>query len=177
MRGESIAYILRRRQEEAGTEPFSPHDLRKSFVTNLLDGRKVPLYGDGLNVRDWLHVDDHCRAIALVLADGRPGEVYNIGGGTELTNRELTERLLGACGADWSAVELVDDRKGHDRRYSVDSTKITAELGYVPQVPFASGLASTVQWYRDNRAWWEPLKVRASLMGPPPRPSTDDAPH
>jgi dTDP-glucose 4,6-dehydratase len=146
---------------------YGPHQFPEKviplFVTNLMDGKKVPLYGDGLNVRDWLHVDDHCRGISLVLEKGRGGEVYNIGGGTELTNRELTERLLAAMGADWSSVEQVQDRKGHDRRYSVDISKIRAELGYEPQVPFEQGLADTVQWYRDNRAWWEPLKERAAL--------------
>jgi dTDP-glucose 4,6-dehydratase len=123
----------------------------------------VPLYGDGLNIRDWLHVDDHCRGIQLVLEGGRAGEVYNIGGGTELTNKELTERLLDATGTDWSRVVPVTDRKGHDRRYSVDISKISAELGYTPQVPFEQGLADTVQWYRDHRGWWEPLKQRAAL--------------
>ncbi|WP_199439472.1 dTDP-glucose 4,6-dehydratase [Umezawaea beigongshangensis] len=142
-----------------------PEKVFPLFITNLLDGKKVPLYGDGLNVRDWLHVDDHCRGIQLVVEGGRPGEVYNIGGGTELTNRELTERLLEAVGADWSSVEPVADRKGHDRRYSVDITKIGAELGYAPRVSFEDGLASTVAWYRDNRAWWEPLKQRAALAG------------
>ena len=142
-----------------------PEKVIPLFVTNLLDGHRVPLYGDGLNVRDWLHVDDHCRGIRLVLDDGRPGEVYNIGGGTELTNRELTERLLDACGAGWDQVEAVEDRKGHDRRYSVDITKISDELGYAPRVPFASGLAETVSWYREHREWWEPLKARAALLG------------
>ncbi|MGN6331852.1 MAG: dTDP-glucose 4,6-dehydratase [Motilibacteraceae bacterium] len=140
-----------------------PEKVVPLFVTNLLDGQDVPLYGDGLNVRDWLHVEDHCRGIALVAEKGRPGEVYNIGGGTELTNRELTEKLLAACGADWSRVRPVQDRKGHDRRYSVDIGKISAELGYAPQVPFEQGLAETVQWYRDRRDWWEPLKERAAL--------------
>ncbi len=115
------------------------------------------------NVRDWLHVDDHCRGIALVATGGRGGEVYNIGGGTELTNLELTERLIAALGADWSQVVRVADRKGHDRRYSVDISKIADELGYAPQVPFASGLADTVTWYAENRAWWEPLKTVAAL--------------
>jgi dTDP-glucose 4,6-dehydratase len=140
-----------------------PEKVIPLFVTNLIDGRKVPLYGDGLNVRDWLHVADHCRGIQLVAEAGRPGEIYNIGGGTELTNRELTERLLAATGRDWSFVEPVADRKGHDRRYSVDISKISSELGYAPQVDFAVGLADTVEWYRENRAWWEPLKERAGL--------------
>ncbi len=125
----------------------------------------MPLYGDGQNVRDWLHVDDHCRGIQLVLQGGRSGEVYNIGGGTELTNKELTERLLTATGREWDAVVPVEDRKGHDRRYSVDIRKIREELGYEPRVRFDEGLAATVAWYRDNRSWWEPLKQRASLGG------------
>jgi dTDP-glucose 4,6-dehydratase len=140
-----------------------PEKVIPLFVTNLLDGKHVPLYGDGANVRDWLHVDDHCRGIAAVLAGGRPGEIYNIGGGTELSNRELTELLLEATGRDWSFVDKVADRKGHDRRYSVDIGKIQKELGYTPQVAFAEGLADVVQWYRDNRWWWEPLKERAAL--------------
>ncbi|MFR9805601.1 dTDP-glucose 4,6-dehydratase [Pseudonocardia sp. RS010] len=145
--------------------PFQfPEKVVPLFVTNLLDGGTVPLYGDGLNVRDWLHVDDHCRGVALVAASGRAGEVYNIGGGTELTNRELTARLLEAVGADWSRVEPVPDRKGHDRRYSVDWSKIRSELGYEPRVPFEVGLAETVAWYRERRDWWEPLKA-ASLRG------------
>ncbi|MDX3190504.1 dTDP-glucose 4,6-dehydratase [Streptomyces sp. MN03-5084-2B] len=140
-----------------------PEKVIPLFVTNLLDGRKVPLYGDGLNVRDWLHVDDHCHGIQLVADGGRPGEIYNIGGGTELTNRALTEKLLAAVGAGWDSVEPVEDRKGHDRRYSVDITKIGEELGYAPRVSFEDGLAETVAWYRDNRAWWEPLAERAAL--------------
>ncbi len=136
-----------------------PEKVIPLFVTNLLDGGTVPLYGDGGNVRDWLHVDDHCRALCLVLAGGRTGEVYNIGGGTELSNRELTERLLSACGADWGSVRQVEDRLGHDRRYSVDDGKLRRELGYEPQVPLEQGLADTVGWYRDNRSWWEPLKA------------------
>jgi dTDP-glucose 4,6-dehydratase len=140
-----------------------PEKVIPLFVTNLLDGRKVPLYGDGLNVRDWLHIDDHVQGIELVRTTGRAGEIYNIGGGTELTNRELTELLLAACGADWDSVDFVEDRKGHDRRYSVDCTKIRTELGYRPAKTFAEGLAETVAWYRDNRAWWEPLKARVAL--------------
>jgi dTDP-glucose 4,6-dehydratase len=127
------------------------------FVTNLVDGRDVPLYGEGANVRDWLHVDDHCRAIHLVLSDGGAGETYNIGGGAELSNSELTARLLEATGAGWDRVERVADRLGHDRRYSVDWGKISRELGYEPRVAFADGLAATIEWYRVNRAWWQPL--------------------
>ncbi|MEU4120544.1 dTDP-glucose 4,6-dehydratase [Kitasatospora sp. NPDC028055] len=135
-----------------------PEKVVPLFVTNLLEGLPVPLYGDGGNVRDWLHVDDHCRAVQLVLEGGRPGEVYNIGGGTELSNRDLTVRLLKELGADWSAVRQVADRPGHDRRYSVDWTKIRTELGYRPRIGLESGLSDTVRWYRDNRSWWEPLK-------------------
>jgi dTDP-glucose 4,6-dehydratase len=140
-----------------------PEKVIPLFVTNLLDGGTVPLYGDGGNVRDWLHVDDHCRGIQLVLERGRPGEIYNIGGGTELTNKELTGLLLDAVGAGWDRVVPVEDRKGHDRRYSVDITKISTELGYLPRVPFEQGLADTVAWYRERRDWWEPLKARAAL--------------
>jgi len=145
-----------------GTHHF-PEKVIPLFVTNLLDGEKVPLYGDGSNIRDWLHVDDHCRGIALVLSAGRAGEIYNIGGGTELSNLELTNLLLTSTGRDGSYVERVADRKGHDRRYSVSINKIRSELGYSPQVPFDQGLADVVQWYRDNRWWWEPLKERAHL--------------
>jgi dTDP-glucose 4,6-dehydratase len=141
---------------------YGPHQFPEKviplFVTNLIDGKKVPLYGDGMNVRDWLHVDDHCRGIQLVAEKGRDGEIYNIGGGTELTNRELTHRLIDAVGADASMIVSVPDRKGHDRRYCVDWSKIADELGYAPRVPFDEGLAATVRWYADNRSWWEPLK-------------------
>lgn len=140
-----------------------PEKVIPLFATNLIDGKHVPLYGTGENIRDWLHVDDHCRGIALVLEGGKAGEIYNIGGGTELSNRELTQLLLDATGRDWSFVDKVEDRKGHDLRYSVDIGKISTELGYSPQVPFETGLAEVVQWYRDNRSWWEPLKERAVL--------------
>ncbi|KAA2260922.1 dTDP-glucose 4,6-dehydratase [Solihabitans fulvus] len=163
-RTHGLPVCITRCSNNYGTYQF-PEKVIPLFVTNLLDGKKVPLYGDGLNVRDWLHVDDHCRGIQLVAEGGAAGEIYNIGGGTELTNRELTERLLDAVGADWSSVEPVTDRKGHDRRYSVDITKISTELGYAPQVSFADGLADTVRWYRENRQWWEPLRQRAALAG------------
>lgn len=140
-----------------------PEKLIPLFITRLMRGRTVPLYGDGLNVRDWLHIDDHVQGIELVRAKGRPGEVYNIGGGTELTNQELTSLLLEACGAGWESVEYVTDRKGHDFRYSVDCSKITRELGYRPRKDFATGLAETVSWYRENPQWWEPLERRAVL--------------
>ncbi len=141
---------------------YGPHQFPEKviplFVTNLLDGRNVPLYGDGLNVRDWLHVDDHCRGIQLVAEKGRDGEIYNIGGGTELTNRDLTYRLLAAVGAGPERIDEVADRLGHDRRYSVDWSKIADELGYAPRVGFDDGLAATVAWYAERRDWWQPLK-------------------
>ncbi len=124
-----------------------------------MDGLPVPLYGSGTNVRDWLHVDDHCNGIQLVLDGGRAGEVYNIGGGTELTNVELTDLILDAMGAGPEMIKRVADRKGHDLRYSVDITKISDELGYAPQVPFADGLADTIAWYQNNEDWWRPLKA------------------
>jgi len=140
-----------------------PEKVIPLFVTNLMDGGTVPLYGEGANVRDWLHVDDHCRGIHLVVENGRIGEVYNIGGGTELTNHELTGKLLEACHASWDRVVNVEDRKGHDLRYSVDISKIGRELGYAPEVEFEKGLVDTVAWYEQNRGWWEPLKDRAAL--------------
>jgi dTDP-glucose 4,6-dehydratase len=136
-----------------------PEKVIPLFVTNLLDGRTVPLYGDGGNSRDWLHVDDHCRAIAMALTTGKAGEIYNIGGGIELSNRELTGQILEACGKDWSSVEMVTDRLGHDRRYALDDSKIRADLGYAPAYDFAAGLAATIAWYADNEAWWRPLVV------------------
>ncbi|MFE6287098.1 dTDP-glucose 4,6-dehydratase [Streptomyces sp. NPDC057877] len=135
-----------------------PEKVIPLFITNLLDGLAVPLYGEGLNVRDWLHVEDHVHGIELVRTNGRPGEVYNIGGGTELSNRDLTGLLLEACGADWDRVRYVPDRKGHDLRYSVDWTKARTELGYRPRHDFTTGLAETVTWYREHRDWWQPLK-------------------
>ncbi|MEV0201935.1 dTDP-glucose 4,6-dehydratase [Nonomuraea sp. NPDC050691] len=134
--------------------PFQyPEKLVPLFVTRLLRGRKVPLYGDGGNVRDWIHVDDHCAAIRLVAEAGEPGEVYHVAGTAELTNRELTGRLLAACGAGWDMVEFVEDRKGHDRRYSLDDSRLRA-LGHAPKVDFETGLAETVRWYAANPGWW-----------------------
>ncbi|MCW2498220.1 dTDP-glucose 4,6-dehydratase [Jatrophihabitans sp.] len=143
-----------------------PEKVIPLFVTNLLDGVPVPLYGAGENIRDWLYVSDHCRALALVAEKGERGEIYNIGGGRELSNRRLTELLLEATGQDWSLVEQIVDPRGagHDLRYSVDFSKAAA-LGYAPRMPFEQGLAETVQWFRDNRAWWEPLKARAAIPG------------
>lgn len=141
--------------------PFQyPEKVIPLFVTNLIDGRRVPLYGDGRNVREWLHVDDHCRGIQLVLDKGSAGEIYNIGGGVELTNLELTQRLLEAFGVGWEMVEHVPDRHGHDLRYSVDSGKIRA-IGYEPLVDFNEGLTEVMRWYQNNQSWWRSLKGEA----------------
>ncbi|CAL9370752.1 dTDP-glucose 4,6-dehydratase [Streptomyces cellulosae] len=137
-----------------------PEKLIPLFVTNLLEGRHVPLYGDGRNIREWLHVDDHCRAVQLVLTRGRSGEVYNVGGGNEQTNISITQRLLDLCGAEASLIRHVADRKGHDLRYSITDTKIRQELGYEPGISFEQGLADTVAWYRDNPDWWKAAKHR-----------------
>jgi len=161
-RTQGFDVVVTRCSNNYGPYQF-PEKVIPLFVTNLLDGSTVPLYGDGLNIRDWLHVDDHCAGIALAMAKGRAGEVYHIGGGTELTNLELTGKLLAACGADWDSVVPVEDRKGHDRRYSLDISKVGAELGYSPSISLDEGLAETVRWYQDNRAWWEPLKSHATL--------------
>jgi dTDP-glucose 4,6-dehydratase len=134
-----------------------PEKVIPLFITNLVEEQQVPLYGDGGNVRGWIHVDDHCRGIQLVLEHGEPGDIYHINGDVELTNRELTAAILESCGAGWDMVRMVEDRKGHDRRYSLDDSVLRA-VGYAPRVPFAEGLRSTVKWYIDNREWWEPLK-------------------
>jgi dTDP-glucose 4,6-dehydratase len=137
-----------------------PEKVIPLFVTNLIDGLKVPLYGDGLNIRDWLHVDDHCRGIELVVQDGRSGEVYNIGGGTELTNRELTSLLLSTFNVGDEMIQPVADRLGHDRRYSVDWSKIKNELGYQPTKSLESNIAEIADWYRSHESWWRPLKAK-----------------
>jgi dTDP-glucose 4,6-dehydratase len=135
-----------------------PEKVIPLFVTNLLDGRRVPLYGDGMHVRDWCHVADNCAAVDTVLRQGELGQVYNIGAGNELTNVELTDRLLELCGAGPEMVERVADRLGHDRRYSIDTAKVEA-LGWRPRRDLHDALAETVAWYRENRSWWEPLKA------------------
>ncbi len=141
---------------------YGPHQFPEKviplFVTNLIDGLKVPVYGEGLNVRDWLHVDDHCQGIYAVMTRGKAGEIYNIGGGTELSNMELTQRILDLMGKDQGSIKYVEDRLGHDLRYSVDIAKIAGELGYKPRIELEKGLKETVDWYRENEAWWRPLK-------------------
>jgi dTDP-glucose 4,6-dehydratase len=134
-----------------------PEKVIPLFVTNALDGEPLPLYGDGQQIRDWLYVDDHCDAIELVLERGEPGEVYNVGGGNELTNIDLTRRILELTGRDMALVRRVPDRPGHDRRYSVDCSKLRA-LGWRPAHAFDDGIAETVAWYREHPDWWRPLK-------------------
>lgn len=136
-----------------------PEKLIPLFVTNLMEGKKVPLYGDGLNVRDWLYVEDHCDAIWTVLRKGKPGEVYNIGGNNELTNRRITEVVLREMGKDWDArVQYVKDRPGHDRRYAIDAGKIKRELGWEPRHRFEEAIKTTIAWYKANEAWWRAIK-------------------
>ncbi|MEV5984509.1 dTDP-glucose 4,6-dehydratase [Streptomyces sp. NPDC052051] len=161
-RTHGLDVVVTRCSNNYGRYQF-PEKVIPLFITHLLDGRTVPLYGDGRNIRDWVHVSDHCRGIDLVLHGGEAGEVYHIGGGTELSNHKLTGLLLDAAGADWDRVVYVADRKGHDLRYSLDDSKIREQLGYVPHVSFAQGLAETVAWYRAHRTWWEPLKRGAGL--------------
>jgi dTDP-glucose 4,6-dehydratase len=137
-----------------------PEKLIPLFVTNALDGEPLPVYGDGLQIRDWLHVEDHCEGVWTVMERGAPGEVYNVGGGHEETNLEITRRILDLTGRDQSLVRHVTDRPGHDRRYALDTTR-TRGLGWEPRRDFAAGLAATVAWYRDRRDWWEPIKTGA----------------
>ena len=144
-----------------GSNTYGPNQYPEKFiplfVTNALDGEQLPLYGDGKQIRDWLYVEDHCAGIELVLREGEPGEVYNVGGGDEHENIDVAERLLTLTGADRSLLRRVADREGHDRRYSLDTTKLRS-LGWTPQTAFEHGLAQTVEWYRTNRDWWAPIK-------------------
>jgi dTDP-glucose 4,6-dehydratase len=136
-----------------------PEKLIPLFVTNLMEGKKVPLYGDGMNVRDWLYVEDHCDAIWTVLNKGRFGEVYNIGGNNEITNRKITETILSDMGKPWDQfVHYVKDRPGHDRRYAIDATKMRQEFGWSPKYRFETAIKSTIKWYADNESWWRNIK-------------------
>jgi dTDP-glucose 4,6-dehydratase len=151
-----VPVIVTRASNNYGPYQF-PEKVIPLFVTNAIEDRSLPLYGDGLNVRDWLHVDDHCRGIDTVMAKGRLGEVYNIGGGNGVANLHLTRRILGLLGKPESLITPVADRVGHDRRYALGTAKLR-ELGWAPEVVFDDGLAATVAWYRDHRWWWEPIK-------------------
>jgi dTDP-glucose 4,6-dehydratase len=156
-RTHGLDILITRCSNNYGPSQF-PEKVIPLFITNLLQGLNVPLYGNGKNIRDWLHVTDHCRAIELALTKGKSGEIYNVGGGRELTNIELTDTILGELGFNREKIQYVDDRKGHDLRYSVDWEKARRELGYEPQVKFETGISETVTWYRQNKSWWEPLK-------------------
>jgi dTDP-glucose 4,6-dehydratase len=144
-----------------GSNTYGPNQYPEKLIplmtTNALDGQPLPVYGDGRQIRDWLWVEDHCAGIELVLRRGEPGEVYNVGGDDERENVEIVARILELTGADASLVRHVEDRAGHDRRYSLDTSKLR-ELGWEPRKPFEEGIAETVAWYRDRRAWWEPIK-------------------
>ena len=155
-RTHGLDVLITRCSNNYGPHHF-PEKLIPLFITNLIEGKKVPVYGDGKNVRDWLHVDDHCQGIFKALQIGRPGEVYNIGGGQELSNLEITELILKSMGANSDSMEYVEDRKGHDFRYSVNCEKAKKELGYEPKIDFSNGLLETIDWYKNNEKWWRPL--------------------
>lgn len=137
-----------------------PEKLIPLMVTNALEGRKLPIYGDGNNIRDWLHVEDHCRAIDLVLHNGEPGEVYNVGANNERTNNEIVDIIVNHLGVSRDLIQYVDDRLGHDRRYAVDASKIKSELGWEPKRSFEEGIIETIDWYKNNESWWKPLKEK-----------------
>jgi dTDP-glucose 4,6-dehydratase len=151
-----VPVVITRASNNYGPNQF-PEKVIPLFITNAMDDRPLPLYGDGLNERDWLHVSDHCRAIDTVIESGKPGEVYNIGGGSEVKNADLTRQILALLGKPESLIRHVQDRPGHDRRYSLDTSKLKS-LGWKPRVPFDQGLAETVAWYRQNEWWWRPIK-------------------
>jgi dTDP-glucose 4,6-dehydratase len=151
-----IPVIVTRASNNYGPHQF-PEKIIPLFITNAMDNLPLPLYGDGLNVRDWLHVDDHCRALDLLIDAGQPGETYNIGGGNEVRNLDLTRRILELVGRPPSLIQPVADRPGHDRRYALDTAKLRS-LGWRPEVTFENGLAATVDWYRRNEWWWRPIK-------------------
>jgi len=152
-----VAAMVTRCSNNYGPYQF-PEKVIPLFVTNLLEGRKVPLYGDGSNVRDWIHVQDHCDALIRVLQAGQPGEIYNVGADNELSNLELTRAILRQLDRGDSMIQRVTDRLGHDWRYAIDAGKMHRELGWSPQVDFEQGLAQTVQWYVDNKSWWQAVK-------------------
>jgi dTDP-glucose 4,6-dehydratase len=155
-RTHGLDILITRCSNNYGPNHF-PEKLIPLFITNLIDGKKVPVYGDGRNVRDWLHVDDHCQGIFKALQNGKAGEVYNIGGGKELSNLEITSLILKSMDANADSIEYVEDRKGHDFRYSVNCEKAKKELGYEPKIDFSAGLLETIDWYRNNEKWWRPL--------------------
>lgn len=140
-----------------------PEKLIPLMITNGMDSKELPIYGDGLNIRDWLHVQDHCQAIDLVLHKGRKGEVYNVGGHNERTNNQIVDIIVDQLGLSRELIKYVDDRLGHDKRYAIDPTKLETELGWKPKYTFDTGILETIEWYQQNEAWWRPLKERAGL--------------
>ena len=152
----NVPVVITRASNNYGPFHF-PEKVIPLFITNAIDGLPVPLYGDGQQERDWLHVSDHCRAVDMLIAGGNPGEVYNVGGGNHVRNVDLTKRILDLTGKPHSLIQPVADRPGHDRRYSLDTSKLQ-QLGWHPQVPFDAGLRETVAWYRENEWWWRPIK-------------------
>lgn len=140
-----------------------PEKLIPLMITNGMDSKELPIYGDGLNIRDWLHVQDHCQAIDLVLHKGRKGEVYNVGGHNERTNNEIVDIIIDQLELPRELIKYVDDRLGHDKRYAIDPTKLESELGWKPKYTFDTGILETIKWYQENENWWRPLKERAGL--------------
>ncbi len=157
VKSHGLDCVVTRSSNNYGPYQF-PEKLIPLFITNALADEPLPLYGDGLNVRDWIHVEDHCRALELVLEKGRKGEIYNVGADNERTNREITDLVLSATGKPASLVRYVADRPGHDRRYAIDATKLRTELAWRPLWDFRDGIAETVAWYKNNRSWWERVK-------------------
>jgi dTDP-glucose 4,6-dehydratase len=152
-----LPVVITRSSNNYGPFQF-PEKLIPLFITNALEDRPLPLYGDGLNRRDWIHTEDNCRGILLCLEEGRPGETYNIGGDNERTNIEITEMILDLLKKPKSLIRFVKDRPGHDRRYALDSSKIQKELGFEPEHDFAKGIEDTIEWYKQNRDWWRRIK-------------------
>ena len=140
-----------------------PEKLIPLMITNGMDGEQLPIYGDGLNIRDWLHVQDHCQAIDLVLHKGVKGEVYNVGGHNERTNNQIVDIIIEKLGLSRDLIKYVEDRLGHDKRYAIDPTKLETELGWKPKYTFDTGIVETIEWYQNNEAWWRPLQERANL--------------
>lgn len=156
-RTHNLNYNITRCSNNYG--PFqNPEKLIPLFITNLIQRKSLPVYGSGLNIREWVHVEDHCRGIDLVVTSGKPGDIYNIGGGEDLSNLDITLKILSILGAPNSMIEFVEDRKNHDLRYSIDDSKIRNNLGYEPSINFETGLVSTIDWYTNNEEWWLPLK-------------------
>ena len=151
-----LPVIITRASNNYGSHQY-PEKLIPLFITNAIDEKPLPLYGDGLNVRDWIYADDHCSAIDFITAQGVLGEVYNVGGGNELTNIMITDSILKLTGKSKELIKYVNDRPGHDKRYALDTAKLSA-LGWDPPTDFSAGMEKTVKWYMDNRSWWEPLK-------------------